>query len=233
MINRCRSVHGDKYDYSLVKYIRAKDKVKIICRLHGAFNQTPDKHLNGQGCPKCSSIEGGKKQRKTSAASFIERAVLVHGDKYDYSLTKYIAADKKINIICRIHGKFERLPVCHLQGRGCQSCCIPFDRSKPATIYVMKSASMVKIGITVNCKKRNSELNRVQPFRSIIAATYDMPDFNTAYKIEQRVHDKLNHLNANLSGFDGSTEWFFISAAEACKIIEVSAKEADQLPLKF
>jgi 5-methylcytosine-specific restriction endonuclease McrA len=46
-------IHNDKYDYSLVKYKNSKTKVKIICPIHGVFEQIPNAHLNGQGCKKC------------------------------------------------------------------------------------------------------------------------------------------------------------------------------------
>jgi len=49
-INQAREVHGDKYDYSLVDYINNRTKVKIISQ-HGVFEQTPNSHLNGCGCP--------------------------------------------------------------------------------------------------------------------------------------------------------------------------------------
>jgi len=52
-IEKAKTVHGSKYDYSLVKYKNAKTKVKIICPIHGVFEQTPDKHLRGSGCLKC------------------------------------------------------------------------------------------------------------------------------------------------------------------------------------
>lgn len=53
-IERVRKVHGDKYDYSKVIYLKAKKKVCIICPEHGEFLQTPDSHLRGAGCPKCN-----------------------------------------------------------------------------------------------------------------------------------------------------------------------------------
>lgn len=46
-------VHGYEYDYSEVVYTNAKEKVTILCRHHGTFVQTPDNHLQGQGCPSC------------------------------------------------------------------------------------------------------------------------------------------------------------------------------------
>lgn len=52
-IMRAKICHGDKYDYSKVIYKNANTKVTIICPEHGAFEQTPSHHYNGQGCPKC------------------------------------------------------------------------------------------------------------------------------------------------------------------------------------
>ena len=46
-IKRAKEVHGDKYDYSKVKYVNALTKVTIICPIHGEFEQTPAKHLLG------------------------------------------------------------------------------------------------------------------------------------------------------------------------------------------
>lgn len=53
-IEEAREVHGDKYDYSLVEYKKAVQKVKIICPEHGVFEQTPIGHITGRGCHKCA-----------------------------------------------------------------------------------------------------------------------------------------------------------------------------------
>lgn len=52
-------VHDNKYDYSLVAYKNAATKVKIICPIHGSFEQQPNSHLNKSGCPICSLSESG------------------------------------------------------------------------------------------------------------------------------------------------------------------------------
>jgi len=52
-IEKSITIHGDKYDYSKVEYIKAIIKVIIVCKTHGEFDQTPNNHLNGNGCPKC------------------------------------------------------------------------------------------------------------------------------------------------------------------------------------
>lgn len=52
-VKRCREVHGDKYDYSLTIYTDIQEKIKIICPIHGVFEQIANSHLRGQGCVKC------------------------------------------------------------------------------------------------------------------------------------------------------------------------------------
>lgn len=52
-IKKAREVHGDRYDYSKVEYVNSTTKVCIICKEHGVFEQSPQKHLLGQGCPNC------------------------------------------------------------------------------------------------------------------------------------------------------------------------------------
>ena len=47
-------VHNKLYDYSLVKYVNNNTKVKIICKIHGIFEQEPRAHKMGQGCDKCA-----------------------------------------------------------------------------------------------------------------------------------------------------------------------------------
>ena len=53
IINRCTKTHGNKYDYSLVDKDIVSDKIKIICKKHGIFEQQALYHINGGGCPHC------------------------------------------------------------------------------------------------------------------------------------------------------------------------------------
>jgi hypothetical protein len=61
-IELSKEVHGNKYDYSLVDYKNAKTDVQIICpkENHGIFQQRPDHHINGAGCPICRESRGEK-----------------------------------------------------------------------------------------------------------------------------------------------------------------------------
>lgn len=53
-VNLAKEIHGNTYDYSSVKYSLNNSKVTIICPTHGKFNQRPNNHLSGNGCPKCN-----------------------------------------------------------------------------------------------------------------------------------------------------------------------------------
>ena len=115
---KAREVHGENtYCYSFVNYVNATTKVKIICPEHGEFEQSPSNHINfKQGCPICACV------KKHTDDSFIEKAKLIHGDKYLYDLVVYMGAHSKVKIICPEHGEFEQEASSHLQGVGCPSC---------------------------------------------------------------------------------------------------------------
>lgn len=49
-IKKARKVHGNKYDYSKVKYVNNQTKVRIVCPEHGEFSQRPIDHLKGHEC---------------------------------------------------------------------------------------------------------------------------------------------------------------------------------------
>lgn len=55
IIKLSKETHGDKYDYSKVKYINYHTKVCIICHKHGEFWQRPADHIRGNGCPICKA----------------------------------------------------------------------------------------------------------------------------------------------------------------------------------
>ena len=55
-IKDAKAVHHDVYDYSHVDYVRNRDKVKILCHVHGIFEQRPTDHLRGCGCLDCGQV---------------------------------------------------------------------------------------------------------------------------------------------------------------------------------
>ena len=120
-IEKAKHIHKNIYDYSKVRYIGSRTKVCIICPEHGEFWQTPNSHLNRQGCPKCGIIKAHKPQSLTKE-EFILKAREVHGWKYDYSKVKYVNNKTNVCIICPEHGEFWQKPYAHLSNQGCPKC---------------------------------------------------------------------------------------------------------------
>lgn len=115
-IEEAKSIHGDKYDYSKVVYKNRKEKVCIMCPIHGEFWQSPEKHtLRKQGCPKCVG-------RNKTNEEVIKEFKNIHKDDYIYDKVDYINNSTKVCIICPIHGEFWQTPDKHLQGEGCPIC---------------------------------------------------------------------------------------------------------------
>ncbi len=115
-IEKATIAHKGRYDYSKVEYINSKTKIEIICHEHGSFWQAPCSHTRGIKCPSCAG------NTKVTTPQWIDAAIQVHGDRYDYAKANYVNARTKIIIVCKEHGEFEQIPNSHLAGMGCKKC---------------------------------------------------------------------------------------------------------------
>lgn len=117
-ISRAQVIHNNKYDYSLVKNIKSnKQKIDIICSVHGVFSQAVSSHINAkQGCPRCNG------NYRKSTDEVLEEIRLVHGNKFTYSPFKYRNNKQKIKINCSVHGEFSQAIKEHIKGSGCPKC---------------------------------------------------------------------------------------------------------------
>ena len=176
-IHDANKIHGEKYDYSKVEYISEKTKIIIKCKIHGEFEQTPGNHLSSKGCPKCSFITISKLKRN-STTKFIENALKIHKNKYDYSNVEYITVKTKINIKCNYCGNiFTQTPNNHLNGKGCILCGAKsrtIKKTKKTSKFIEQSISIhgdkfdymkveyIKnsIKIKIICKKHNKEFEQ-------------------------------------------------------------------------
>lgn len=140
LISEFQKIQGDKnYDYSLVKYINAKDKIPIICHKkdddgieHGIFWQTPNDHLMGKGCPKCA----GQGKTQDDVVRAFKR---VHGNTCDYSGVVYVNAHTKVWIRCIEHDYwFQQTPNSHLNGSGCPKCGQRLSRAEEEIFSFVK-----------------------------------------------------------------------------------------------
>ena len=218
--------YNHKFDYSGVCYVNIDTEVTIKCPTHGLFQQTPYHHLNGKhGCPECSSIHS-----KTSPGwmneTYIQRANVVHNNRFDYSQIDYQNAKTKIAIICRDHGPFNLLPRVHLPGRGCALCAgrgyysakfFSEDlcrKIKPAFFYCLDFGEFFKVGITINIKHRLAVLHSDRHHKFNIKKIQQMPLWNAWIKEQQflrYIHKAgLNHTpQPPLVGY-GNSECFVV-----------------------
>ena len=174
-IEKARKVHGDKYDYSKVEYINSKTKICIICPTHGEFWQTPENHLQGQGCIEC--YKQIPKKRITTD-EWIERAKTVHGNRYDYSKTIYNGYYNKVTIICKIHGEFQQTAYDHLQGKGCPKC----SKSK---LEIEMSDFLDRNNIMYEEQVRPNFLSNG---KSHLSLDFYLPDYNAAIECQGKQH---------------------------------------------
>jgi hypothetical protein len=135
-VERSNIIHNNKYDYKLVDYKNSTTGVIIICPIHGNFSQLPDTHTHGKaGCPKCA----GKNQ---TTEDFIEKANIIHNNKYDYAKSIYIDACTKLTITCDKHGDFQQSPNNHIAHQtGCKRCS--FDNKKQTTEDFIEKANII------------------------------------------------------------------------------------------
>lgn len=113
-IEKIKKIFKDKYDYSKVNYV---DYLTPICLIDAETNE--EKYITPKGLLKHYQ---GDKILKMTTEEFIQKAKAIHGDKYDYSKTKYYDYNTNVIITCPIHGDFEQKPNSHLQGCGCKKC---------------------------------------------------------------------------------------------------------------
>jgi hypothetical protein len=197
-IEKASNLHKNKYDYSKVNYIKAIEKVCIICKIHGEFLQSPNNHLKKTltGCPKCAILKRIELQSSNSK-EFIERAIKIHGNKYDYSKVKYINSKQKVCIICKIHGEFFQNSNNHLSKKGCNKCGI----NKTANIRTNTTEDFIKkANIIHNNKYDYSKVNYIKAIEKVIIICESHREFL------QTPHDHLAKKGCNKCGIDRTNQ---------------------------
>lgn len=157
--NLAKKIHSNFYDYSKVINAGSKQKVLICCPNHGDFLQSPYSHIvRKQGCRKCQS-ENNKRLFSFTIEDFVKNAKKIHGNKYDYNKTVYVNSQKKVSVICPLHGVFTQTPANHVNHRkGCPSC----KSKKLSDLYKFTTEEFVKNAVNIHGKKYDySKVNYV------------------------------------------------------------------------
>ncbi len=151
-IDRAREVHGPTYDYAGTEYLGANKEVTIRCPIHGDFVKRAAEHIHRRrGCPQCARARSGT-ALMISTEEFIERALAVHGDRYDYSEADYRGATVPVVVICRQHGSFSTSPTRHINtASGCPACGQSTVRAPFESPWRKRASSSLRSSGTPHC----------------------------------------------------------------------------------
>jgi ribosomal protein S17E len=124
-IARAREIHGDRYEYPFDQdYQSNKDKVRIICKVHGPFVQKVNGHLTGKGCLQCRDAESTirfKRAMRETKAGILNR-LESKKKKLTYDTSTYEGMHNPMRVTCLLHGDFYPTPANLLKGTGCPGC---------------------------------------------------------------------------------------------------------------
>jgi hypothetical protein len=182
-IDQSNMTHDGKYGYSKVDYKTAKQKVIITCPIHGDFPQNPDKHVRGDGCPKCGDLIVPNRK---SLTDFLNNSKIVHGDKYNYDKVNYKGANTDVIITCPKHGDFTQTPSKHINAeQGCPSCNESKGEKLVNDLLLKNKIQLVRQKRFIDCTNTlKGTLCRQLPF------DFYLPKFNTCIEYDGEQHYK-------------------------------------------
>lgn len=206
-------IHGDKYDYSKMEYKNLLTPAKIICKIHGEFEQLPKLHKSGYGCQICSAESIGDSKR-FSKEEFIKKATNMHGDRFDYTKTVYKNSVEKFTVTCKLHGDFETHQQLHTENvsGGCREChrirmstsnkrssLLSEKENKDSIVYHVRLTSPVgevfdKVGITTKSVKERFNSTEGRGFVYEIIKEYKLP-LHDAILVEENFFKMLDSIN--------------------------------------
>lgn len=229
VIERIKTIHGDRYDLSKVQFRTINHKITLVCPEHGDFDILPKTiFLQHSGCRKCKYVNDGVKRRKT-IEQFIAEAQAIHGDTYDYSrVTEYKNNRSKLTIVCPTHGAFTKSADDHInKQQGCKWCAYkggkggythsyfehnPEEKDLPGILYAVRFTNgmerFIKIGITAKTTKHRFGRSEYKDMTVEVMYEKPMPLYD-AFCIEQNMLEKLKQYRFfSNTQFSGYTECF-------------------------
>ena len=135
-IEKSKSIHGDKFDYSNSIYVNYNTPVLIHCNTCGKnFYQKPSYHYYIKDCPFCLKEKRQNEQKnivlKYTTKEAIEMIRNVHGDKYGYDKVIYKGRNKKVTLFCKECNQYVDVIFSSLlKGSGCPICARKRQRKK-------------------------------------------------------------------------------------------------------
>lgn len=232
-------IHNSKYNYSLVHdFKNVKEKVKIICSLHGEFEQDVYSHKKGCGCPLCAR-EYVSKVRIKDKQDFLNKVYQIHGNTYDYSNTIIENNTSKVIITCKIHGDFKQSPDKHKQGRGCPICAEEqkgwtkqawknmLKKEDIPKFYILRcyndKEEFIKIGRTKNTILKRYNSKKTMPYTMEILKTIENLNSDSIFDLEVKYKQKYKDFKYKPSiYFAGITECYDISIKDEIICVDLT-----------
>lgn len=209
------------FPYHIVSsYIRSAIHIEILTP-YGLCKMKPNNLMSGN-IPTINSAINKTKY-------FINQAIEIHGNLYDYSLVDYKNNRTKIKIICPVHGIFKQNPSHHLANHKCKKCSYKYNiyeykqweekglKSKDFDsfkLYLIKCTDEItkenfyKIGKTFRTIEKRFRKFKNIPYTCEVLLSIS----NSARKVSETEHKILSELKHNkynpLLKIDGKTECF-------------------------
>ncbi len=207
--------HNNYYDYSKVVYKNNRTKIIITCPVHGDFEKTPCKHLEGAGCMKCLY-----EVRTKTTEQFVKEVSIIHDNFYTYKETIYTHSGNKVIITCPEHGNFLQRAKAHREGNGCPSCSKEMNNfrrshyvslSEDSTLYLIRAYNdeeeFYKIGKTIYKVKQRFSKGSI-PYNYEILHELKL-EIGEIYDLEIELHKKYKSFQYTPKvNFCGCTECY-------------------------
>lgn len=104
MLEKFTEAHGDRYNYALSVYKAQQEPVSIGCPRHGKFEQKPEYHWNGSGCPRCFHEDRRGAAQRDTLETFSEKLFATFGSLLTVTESQYEGTYKPLKVLCTKHG---------------------------------------------------------------------------------------------------------------------------------
>ena len=222
-IKQFKEKHGDKYDYSLVEYVSQKSKVKIICPLHGIFEQVPDTHKKGEGGIGCKSC--GITRKTQTPEEIIDRLERDNFDGSTFELVSSWGVRSVIKVTCKIGHEYTIEANSRISGRsGCLDChreylyiSNNFKREEVdkvvCSFYIIelrrgKELPFYKVGISKNIENRVKDIQKESGCRIKVLYRYQTSLREAMDKEQSYLKEYKDFRYTPPFNFGGRTECF-------------------------
>ncbi len=237
IIRRFMEVHGDTYDYTEVEYTGYHTDVKIRCKKHGVFEQTPNNHISQkQGCPECARL----KRAQSKTLSHEEQVALIAERNPHVDVLGMIVDDKTpVSCRCRIcEHRWEPVPFNLKRGEGCPRCAKRgFLSHNCGKLYVMvddpEVPTLMKIGVsTQEGKRKDQVLKSAQKAGAVLSDLHIAKTWEGSTEdmlaLESALHQAFSNCKVSFhTKFDGSNEFFYYRPEVFSMVEELLLKTVD------